>query len=393
MKFSEFGLSPTVVETLTELGITEATEIQNQSIKPILEGKDVIGESATGSGKTFAFGCGIVEHTKPGQGLQALVLAPTRELAEQVRRSLEQLSKRMKLRVCSIYGGVGMDPQVRDLQRCEVVVATPGRFLDHMRNKTVDLSKITTLVLDEADRMSDMGFIDDVEIIIKACPKDRQTLFFTATLSHDVKGIAQRYMKNPIKAKAQTNVDPSKLTQVYYDVSRNMKIGLLVHLLRQERSGLIIVFCNTRGATDFVAKNLQINKINATPIHGGLSQNKRTKTITSFTDARVDVLVCTDVAARGLHIPDVSHVYNYDLPKDVKSYVHRIGRTARAGKEGKAVNLLSQEDYDNFDRILREYSHFNIQKVELPRFERVIISKPQVRGHGGRRPFRRGPRR
>lgn len=391
--FESFGLSNQLLTAIKGLGFDTPTQIQEGSIPHIMKGKDVIGESATGSGKTLAFGCGIVEQVIAGQGLQALILAPTRELAEQVRGSLKQLSYHKHLKVISVYGGVSINPQIDDLQRAEVVVATPGRMLDHLQRGTVDTSKIKVLVLDEADRMFDMGFIEDVEQIIGACPRKRQTMFFSATISSRIKDLANNYMVEPTEVLATNLVDPSKLKQAYYDIPKNMKLSLLVHLLKQEKAGLVMVFCNTRKITDFVVRNLKNNGVRAIAIHGGLSQNKRTKTINMFNDARVGVLVCTDVAARGLHIDNVSHIYNYDIPKDPKDYVHRIGRTARAGEEGKAVNLLCEYDYDNFSRIQGEYN-FKIESLEKPYVERVVARMDNNQRRGGYRGQReyRGPR-
>ena len=366
--FEKFGLSHELLNTIEKLGITEPTEIQTKSIPAIMQGKDVVGESATGSGKTLAFGCGVVKQVIPKKGLQALVLTPTRELAEQVKDELKKLSK---LNVLAIYGGVAIGPQISDLNRADVVVGTPGRILDHLQRRTIDFSRVKIMILDEADRMLDMGFIDDVEQIIKQCPKQKQTLFFSATISDRIKNLSNRYMDNPLKVSATRHVDPSKLKQVYYDIQKNMKLSLLAHLLEEERSGLVMVFCNTRRTVDFVVKNLKANKINAIAIHGGLSQNKRTKTIGLFNGAKVEILVCTDVASRGLHIDNVSHIYNYEIPADPKDYVHRIGRTARAGEKGKVVNVLCDYDHDNFSRIMNEYRDFKIEKMEKPSLKKI----------------------
>ncbi len=371
MKFEDIGLNNETVISINKLGITTPTEIQGKSIPLILEGKDVIGESATGSGKTLTFGCGIIERVESKQGLQSLILTPTRELAEQVKESLKKLAANKQLKIISVYGGVSINPQIFDLKKAEVVVGTPGRLLDHLQRGTINTSKINLLVLDEADRMLDMGFVDDVERIIESCPKERQTLCFSATISEKVKKLANRYMKDPSKVAAKNQVDPSKLKQAYYDVHRGMKFSLLVHLLQKEKNGLIMVFCNTRRNTDFVVKNLKSNKIDAIAIHGGLTQNKRSRTIDMFNNTKVSVLVCTDVAARGLHIDNVSHIYNYDIPKDPKDYVHRIGRTARAEEEGQVINVLCDYDYDNFRRIQNDYRAFVIEKLEKPYVERV----------------------
>ncbi|MFH1840355.1 MAG: DEAD/DEAH box helicase [Nanoarchaeota archaeon] len=380
-EFKEFNMSDSLQLAIQDLGFTKPTQIQAESIQDIVQGKDIIGESATGSGKTLAFGCGIVEQVIPKQGLQALVLTPTRELAEQVKDMIKDLTK--ELRITAVYGGVAINPQIHDLNWAEVVVATPGRLLDHMQRGTVDLKKVKILVLDEADRMLDMGFLDDVERIIHSCPRDRQTLFFSATIDRKIKELSNKHMINPRKVSAVKMVDPTKLKQVYYNVDKNMKLSLLAHLLQNEKKDLVMVFCNTRRNTEFVTKTLKLNGVNATAIHGGLSQNKRTETITRFNGAKTSVLVCTDVAARGLDIGNVSHIYNVDLPKDAKDYVHRIGRTARAGEEGIAVNLLCDYDHDNFRRIQQEYPEFDIECVERPNVKRINI--PAIKNNRPRR--------
>ena len=381
MKFEELGLSPKLLETIKKLGFTNPTDIQEKSISNIINGKDVIGESATGSGKTLAFGCGIVEKVVQGKGIQALVLTPTRELADQVKNSLRDISAFKGLNTIAIYGGVSINNQIRNIPRAEVIISTPGRMLDHLQRRTIDISKVKILVLDEADRMFDMGFIDDVEKIIRQCPNKRQTLFFSATISERVKKLAHKFMVHPVQVFAENMVDPSKLKQFCYNLPQNMKLSLLVHLLKSEKSGLVMVFCNTRTNTDFVVKNLRNNDIKAIGIHGGLSQNKRNYTMSSFNNARVNVLVCTDVASRGLHIENVSHIYNYDIPKDPKDYVHRIGRTARAGSNGKVINILSPRDYPNYDSVLREYNNFIIEKVKVPELPSVNVSKPAGRNY------------
>lgn len=394
-EFKDLGISDQLLTAIKRLGITNPTKIQSKSIPLILKGKDVIGESATGSGKTLAFGCGIVEHVKPRGGLQSLILTPTRELAEQVKDSLMKLSFNKPLRIISIYGGVSMEKQIYELPKADVVVATPGRLLDHLRRGTINTSKVKIFVLDEADRMFDMGFIDDVKQIIQACPNIKQNLFFSATITSRIKELANQFLKNPEKVFAEKMVDPSKLKQVYYDVHKGMKLSLLVHLLKQEKSALIMIFCNSRTNTDFVSKNLSVNKIRAIAIHGGYTQNKRNNSLNSFNNGKVNVLVCTDVAARGLHIDNVSHIYNYDIPKDANDYVHRIGRTARAGEAGKVINILCEFDHDSFSRIVHEYREFNIESMKKPYLERikpVIMTDSRNSRFGGSR-FSRGPNR
>lgn len=384
--FKNLGLNELVLRAIREEGFESATLIQRKAIPPILEGKDIIGGSATGSGKTLAFASGIIQKASKGKGIQALILTPTRELAEQVALAFKKFSKYKPLTIASVVGGLSINPQIQALQTADVVVGTPGRLLDHLERKTIRLNEVQTLVLDEADRMLDMGFIEDVERIIRACPKKRQTLLFSATISHDVSRLAKKYLTHPVQIKAEEMVDPRNLKQVYYNVTDQEKFSLLVHLLRREHSGLVMVFCNTRLNTDFVARNLSLEGINATAIHGGMTQDKRNKVIKGFHAERVSVLVCTDVAARGLDIKGVSHIYNYDIPKDSKEYIHRIGRTARAGKKGMAVNILSIRDRDNFTRVLHDNNLF-MDPVPPPRFKRIRIRwKPErrrpLRAHG-----------
>ncbi|MFP4111775.1 MAG: DEAD/DEAH box helicase [Candidatus Woesearchaeota archaeon] len=386
--FKNLGLIEPILKAINEQKFKEPTDIQKKAIPIILEGKDVTGGSATGSGKTLAFGAGIIQNIERGKGIQSLVLTPTRELAEQVSNELKKFSKHKPLNIVSVYGGVSINPQIEKLPSADIVVATPGRVLDHLERRTIDLSKVKILVLDEADKMLDMGFLPDVKRIIKMCPKERQTLFFSATISNDTEYITKRLMNNPVEISVDEYVDPKKLRQVYYDVDDKLKFSLLVHLLKSEKSGLVMVFCNSRQNTDFVAKNLKLNDIDAIAIHGGFSQDKRGKTLNRFNSEKVCVLVCTDVASRGLDIKGVSHVYNYDIPKDSKQYVHRIGRTARAGKEGIAINILSPRDHDNFSRILR-FNDVDVEKKERPYIERAKIKIIENKREG-RPNFRRG---
>lgn len=363
-EFKEFGLSDKFLRNLEKRFITEPTEIQRKTIPLILEGKDIVGGSATGSGKTLAFSASIIEKVKDASEIQALVLAPTRELAEQISESLKDFSKGFPVEVMSIYGGVSIENQFRKIPSANVVVGTPGRILDHIKRKTLDLSKVKYLVLDEVDRMFEMGFQQDVERIIRECPKERQTLMFSATISDELEYLSRRHSKNPEKVIVTSYVDPSKLEQVFYDISSKNKFPYLVQLLKQEKSEVVMVFCNTRKNVDFIANNLELNGINAQAIHGGLNQNQRKKVLGKFHKGEVNVLVCTDVAARGLDIKNVSHVYNYDIPDNLTEYTHRIGRTARAGEEGKVINIVSNRDYETFSDIEGSKEN-NIKRISL----------------------------
>jgi len=372
--FRNLGIIEPVLKSIKDEGFEKPTEIQEKSIPLVLKGKDVIARSATGSRKTLAFGSGIIRETVKRKGIQALVLTPTRELAEQVSEALKTFSKYKPLKVTAVYGGVSIDRQFINLRIAEIVVGTPGRLLDHIGRKTVNLKKVKILVLDEADRMLDMGFIDDVKKIIRHCPGERQTLLFSATISRGVSSLANKYMNAPVEVSAESYVDAKKLTQIYYNISTNLKFSLLVHLLKKEKKGLVMVFCNTRRKVDSVAKNLKSVGINATAIHGGLTQSRRSSVLKHFHSQTVHVLVCTDVAARGLDIKGVSHIYNYDIPNDSKEYIHRIGRTARAGKEGRAISILVKRDHDNFRRVMRD-NDVKILKEKIP--ESILIKVAQ----------------
>ncbi|MEN9626715.1 MAG: hypothetical protein RL557_1043 [archaeon] len=377
------GEDSPILDSIKKRGYTEPSEIQEKSIPEILKGKDVIAGASTGSGKTLAFAVGLIKNAKKDFGIQGLVLTPTRELAEQITKELIHFSGEKNLDIASVYGGVSINPQMKRLQTAEIVVATPGRILDHLSRNSIDLSRVNTLVLDEADRMLDMGFIEDVEEIISYCPHHRQTLLFSATISADIFHIAQKYMKNPIEISAEPHVDPEKLKQIYYDVEDNMKYSLLLHLLKHEDAKKVIVFCNTRQNVDFLQNNLERAGVDTFPIHGGYSQEKRNKIIEGFHSQKTGVLIATDVAARGLDIKDISHVYNYDTPPNKKEYIHRIGRTARAGTEGIVVNIIGNRDHENFQFIMMG-GEIHIDRAETPEVERAYIQWTGDRRGGGR---------
>ena len=380
--FRELGLSQEFVSILEKNRITTPTEIQEKTIPLVLAGKDVIGGSATGSGKTIAFASGIIENLEPNGKVQALILTPTRELAEQVAKTIEKFSQHKKLKILPVYGGVDIQRQIRYLRNTDVVVGTPGRILDHLHRNTLHLDKVKSLVLDEVDRMFDMGFKRDVESILSKCPKQRQTMLFSATVSIEIEPLAKKHTQNPVEISVESHVDASKLKQIYYNISNSLKFPLFVHLLGKEKINLVMVFCATRRNVDFVTNNLNNLGINAKAIHGGLNQNKRSRVLDEFNSkGGMNVLVCTDVAARGLDIQEVSHVYNYDLPKISDDYIHRIGRTARAGKEGIAINIVCNRDYENFNNILRD-DKLKIEEIPTPYFERIEMIANSQNEHG-----------
>jgi len=305
-QFEKLGLSKDVLSVLQEAGFKTPSEIQEKTIPLALAGKDIIGGSATGSGKTLAFASPIVETLKSNGNIQSLILTPTRELAEQVAKSIRQFSRNKRLNTLAVYGGVDIEPQMRRIRTADVVVGTPGRILDHMKRRTINLSNIKILVLDEVDRMFDMGFSRDVEMILHQCPKNRQTMMFSATISPDVDYLARKHTTNAVKVSAESYVDASKLKQVYYDAPQGQKFSLLAHLLKGESQELVMVFCNTRRNVDFVFENLNKTGIRAEAIHGGLTQNNRTRILDEFKKKNIRVLVCTDVAGRGLDIKELA---------------------------------------------------------------------------------------
>lgn len=390
-KFAKLGLSEEVLSVLKSKGFEEPTEIQVKAIPLALAGKDIIGSSATGSGKTLAFASPIIENLEPNGNVQALILTPTRELAEQVSDSIKHFSKNKGLNVFAVYGGVDIQRQIRIIRNTDVLVGTPGRILDHLQRRTLKLNNVKFLVLDEVDQMLDMGFHHDVEAIIKQCPIERQTMLFSATISDEFDYLVQKYTRNPVEISAKSFVEDSKLKQIFYDVSSNQKFSLLVHLLKKETSELAMIFCSTRRNADTIADSLYEFGIKAKAIHGGIVQNKRLSILREFHNKSFNILVCTDVAARGLDIKNVTHVYNYDLPADSKDYIHRIGRTARAGEDGKVVNILSNRDYENF-RIIQGNKSLIITQEELPQIEQVKVNYTRDRESGNRDSHERGNR-
>ncbi len=384
MKIEELGLHPLLQKAVVGMGFTEATEIQEKCIPEIRAGKDVVGQSSTGSGKTAGFGLPILEKIQPGKGIHALILTPTRELCVQVTEAMNEFGRFVHTKAVSVYGGVGIEPQISAIRTADVVVGTPGRILDHLERKTIQFSQVKFLVIDEADKMFEMGFIDDVERIISNVPKNRQTMLFSATMSADIHGIIRKHMRSPVTVKGEIYVDKSLLKQEYYNIKAYDKFSLLVHLLKRNAAGFALIFCATRREVDVVAKNLKMQGIKAMAIHGGLTQNRRLHALDSLKMGHINALVATDVAARGLDIKDVSHVYNYDVPKSSEEYVHRIGRTARAGMNGIAITLLSDRDYENFNNVLRDRT-LEIRKADVPQFEKISFVRNQPMG---RRPFR-----
>ncbi len=367
MKFEDMNIEKNVLDSLNDMGFEEPTRIQSETIPLIKKGYDVIGQSETGSGKTAAFGIPLIEKTFRGGRLQAMILVPTRELVLQIAGELVKFSRSKGLTIQTVYGGVSIEPQIAGLKKSEIVVGTPGRILDHMRRGTINTNNIRILVLDEADKMIDMGFIDDIETIERNMPEERQTLLFSATMPEALMEIRDKFTKNAKKIRTDTKVREDILEQHYCDIDQTRKFSLLVHLINQENPELAIVFCNSRRDADAVAYNLQRNGVKADALHGGLSQNKREYTIGNFHKGIINVLVASDVAGRGLDIKNVTHIFNYSIPKNTEDYTNRIGRTARAGKTGKAISLLSNDDHESFRRIISRFS-YDVKKMEVSDF-------------------------
>jgi len=390
MKFEELINDERILKAIKDMGFTEPTEIQKKSIPLAMHGKDVIGQSMTGSGKTLAFGAPILHKLEHGKGIQALIITPTRELADQIAVNMKHFAKHMKADIVEVFGGVSIEPQISHLRRADIVVGTPGRILDHMNRGTIDLRSVKVLVLDEADRMLDMGFIDDIRRIMSVLPAKKQAMLFSATMPQEIEFLARRFMNAPEIIRTQSFVSKHKMKQYYCDTNRNDKLSLLVHLISKEKPSLAIVFCNTKRATDFVGRTLEGNGLEAKAIHGDLSQNARMNVLEGFHRGRPHILVATDVAARGLDIKNVSHIFNYDLPSDAENYTHRIGRTARIGKEGKVISLLSVEDHDAFRRIIRVHDIEKIVEKDFPKIRVAPLRYERDRGprrsFGGRRP-------
>jgi len=362
MSFDNFQLSSVIQQNLASLGYEVPTPVQAKAIPPALQGRDVIGSAQTGTGKTAAFGLPMIErllHRTEGNPLRprqprALVLTPTRELALQVNESLVGFGRNTGLRNVAIFGGVGMQPQIDALRRgLHIAVATPGRLIDHMEQGNVDLSSIEILTVDEADRMMDMGFLPQLRRILSALPRQRQTMLFSATFPEPIRALALKFMINPVEVQAAPpNTAAATVTHRVHRVAHDRKRELLVHLLRQS-GHQTLVFCRTKRGSDRLCRHLASSGFRAAAIHGDKSQSARTQALRDFKSGKAHVLVATDIAARGLDIEQLPMVVNFDLPMVAEDYIHRIGRTGRAGLEGQAVSLVSHEEMDQLRDIQR----------------------------------------
>ncbi|MFS0577149.1 DEAD/DEAH box helicase [Sporosarcina sp. 179-K 3D1 HS] len=378
--FSELNISESTQNSLKRMGFEEATPIQEGTITFGMEGRDIIGQAQTGTGKTAAFGIPIIEKIDTSNpAVQALVIAPTRELAIQVSEEIYKIGYGKRARILSVYGGQEIGRQIRALRNNpQIVVGTPGRILDHINRKTLKLSGVQTLVLDEADEMLNMGFIEDINTILASVPEERQTLLFSATMPGPIRKIAETFMKNPemvkIKSKEMTveNID-----QYFVKAHESEKFDVLTRLLNVHQPELAIVFGRTKRRVDELSHALSIRGYLAEGIHGDLTQAKRMSVLRQFKENKIDVLVATDVAARGLDISGVTHVYNFDIPQDPESYVHRIGRTGRAGKSGMAITFVTPREM-GYLRIVEETTKKRMTPLRPPSSDEALIGQQRV---------------
>jgi len=400
MSFEQLGLSAELLRATNEQGYRQATPVQQQSIPLILNGRDVLAGAQTGTGKTAGFALPLLQKLQKSRSsgqhrrVRVLILTPTRELAAQVRESVRNYGRHLPFKSAVIFGGVSINPQIAKLRKgVDIIVATPGRLLDHVGQRTVDLSGVEMLVLDEADRMLDMGFIRDMRKIFAVLPKQRQTLLFSATFSNEIRRLAADLLTNPQEVQVTPrNTAAERVRQIVYPVDRQRKRELLSHLIGKENWQQVLVFTRTKHGANRLAEQLARDGLTATAIHGNKSQGARTRALTEFKTGAVRVLVATDVAARGLDIERLPHVVNYELPHVAGDYVHRIGRTARAGHEGHAISLVCVDEkqlLSDIERLLK----CSIEKIVIRGFEPdpCIKAEPIQQGRS-QRPAKRGNR-
>ncbi|MDH3948415.1 MAG: DEAD/DEAH box helicase [Gammaproteobacteria bacterium] len=385
MSFESLGLRAELLRAVSEKGYSNPTPIQQQAIPPILEGRDIMGGAQTGTGKTAGFTLPLLQRLmafgkqeKGSRAIRALVLTPTRELAAQVAESVDTYGKFLPLKSAVVFGGVKINPQIQKLNNgVDILVATPGRLLDHVSQKTVDLSKLDILVLDEADRMLDMGFIRDIRKVLALLPKQKQTLFFSATFSDEIKRLANDLLKSPALIEvARRNTSAETVTQVIHPVDKRRKRELLSYLIGSKNWKQVLVFTRTKHGANRLAEQLGKDGIKSAAIHGNKTQGARTRALADFKSGKVRVLVATDIAARGLDIDQLPHVVNFELPNVPEDYVHRIGRTGRAGNEGEAMSLVCVDELKllkDIERLIKR----EIPKVVIADYEPDLSIKPE----------------
>ena len=402
MSFSSLGLSELILRAVDESGYTEPTPIQVETIPVVLSGKDVLAAAQTGTGKTAGFTLPLLQRLAAGPKVKAnhirtLVLTPTRELAVQVAESVATYGKHLPLKSGVVYGGVKINPQMMRLRSgIDVLVATPGRLMDLFRQNAVKFAQVETLVLDEADRMLDMGFIDDILEIIALLPRKRQNLLFSATFSNDIRKLSERLLNHPVQIEVSPrNSTAESVKQTVYEVDKNRKSALLSHLILNKNWQLVLVFTRTKNGADHLAQELERAGISTVVIHGDKKQNQRSRALKRFKEYKVRVLVATDVAARGLDINELPHVVNFDLPKVCEDYVHRIGRTGRAGSEGEAVSLVSADEINllaAIETLIRQTLAREVESGFIPKHSVPLTHQAKVRPKKPKKPKRQQER-
>ena len=371
MSFEQFSFDPRIEAGIKAAGYTTPTPIQEQAIPVVLEGRDVLGLAQTGTGKTAAFMLPILQRLTQGQlrRVRALIVAPTRELAEQIHQTGVDLAKRTKVHSTAIYGGVGKNPQIAALRRgAEIVVACPGRLLDLVNEGNIDLSHVEVLVLDEADRMCDMGFLPDIRRILKRLPAQRQTLFFSATMPKDIRVLADEILNNPLTVQVDMIAPAKTVSHALYPVTHDLKKKLLLEMLRQTITDRVLIFTRTKYRARNLARDLGRQKYRVAALQGNMSQNQRQNAINGFRNGQYDILVATDIAARGIDVSEISHVINFDMPDTVDAYTHRIGRTGRAHQNGEAFTFAVQDDQPMV-RDIEKVLGTKIERRSLPGFD------------------------
>jgi len=377
LNFESFNFHPRIADGIKALGYVTPTPIQEEAIPPIMEGRDILGMADTGTGKTAAFVLPMCERflTGPRGRVRGLVLAPTRELAQQTNDVITAIGKQTRLRSATVYGGVGYEPQIRKLRSgVEFVVACPGRLLDLVGRGAIDLSSVEVVVLDEADRMLDMGFLPDIRRILQAIPNKRQTLLFTATMPPDIRRLTRDFMHEPVSVQVGHEGPVQGVCHQLYPVAPHLKAALLVELLRKTETGPVLVFTRTKHHATRLAERLQKSGFRAASLQGDMSQSKRQATMDAFRRGGIDILVATDIAARGIDVPDISHVVNFDMPDTVDSYTHRVGRTARASRTGNAINIVTRADVDVVNAVEGRLN----ERLECRRIEGFDYEAPGV---------------
>ncbi|MGC9469782.1 MAG: DEAD/DEAH box helicase [Anaerolineae bacterium] len=389
MSFEKFSLDPRIMQGVQSVGFTMPTPIQEQAIPVVLSNHDVLGIAQTGTGKTAAFALPILQRLTEGRlrQVRALIIAPTRELAEQIHEAIMDLGRQTKVRSLTVYGGVSKNAQIAELRRgAEIVVACPGRLLDILGDGAIDLSHVEVLVLDEADRMCDMGFLPDIRRILKHLPARRQTLFFAATMPDEIRELADHILRDPVTVQIGAIAPAKTVSHALYPVARHQKKDLLTTMLEQTATGRVLVFTRTKYRARNLARDMAKDGYRVTALQGNMSQNKRQRALDGFRDGKYDILVATDIASRGIDVAGITHVINYDMPDTVDAYTHRIGRTGRVEESGDAWTFVERED----ELLIRKIEALLGKRIERRRIQGFDYAGQNMRSRPQPQPSRRG---